>query len=52
MLGPKEESGSKIRMEELAAGTWSYGFMIHLGVFLGEERETERQKLGGVEEQS
>lgn len=41
MLGPKEDAGS--RMKELTAGIWSHGYMIHLGVFLEEERETERQ---------
>lgn len=50
-LGPKEESGNKIRMEELTAGTWSYGFMIHSGIFPGRgkrNRETRAGRCGGI----
>lgn len=52
LLGPGD-AGSKIRIEELTAGTFCYGFMAYLGVFLEEERETKtRPELGAVKEQS
>lgn len=49
-MGPEEDLGSKMMMEQLTARTWSHGLVRHLGVLLEEERETEKQDLEGIEQ--
>lgn len=48
-LGPKYP-GSKMLMEEHTARTWSHGLVKHLEALLEEEKEIEKQDLGGIEE--